>query len=360
LTWNNNGVAFLETAKLASARSDVMRPSVCAAALFGALSLFAMPGVAAPATGADLPLWIQAELDGSRCGVMRGRADPSNRLQSVQLADVRASIQRFADIRIAKREGWKPFGDDEPLMGMHLTAPQEVLDYVAGQPLDFSRPNVLMYTKMNGRMVLTGAAFIVRIAPGDPLPEGFSGYSDAWHVHNLVQAFNSVTETRPMLRGLGEWWFNETYTKKGDNRFRLAMLHTWVLEPNPDGEFADFNRALPYRELGLPESFHAGGSYSAARGLHLATPDGCGETNNPDFWFTDARGRQQRDIRKACDAAAKTVKAALARKPDAATLNRIAEEAWLGFEAVTNRVYTPEQLLRMDSIVEPGAVGHRL
>ena len=49
-------------------------------------------------------------------------------------------------------------------------------------------------------------------------------------------------------------WLNNKCPSKGDNRRRLAMAHVWVIMPNPDSVFADFNRTLPYVKLGLPDS----------------------------------------------------------------------------------------------------------
>jgi hypothetical protein len=287
-----------------------------------------------------------------------GQADPGNADQVRQLAEVRGGLARYADFRVAQREGWTAFGGDEPLMGQHFVPPRGTLDYVHGQTIDFSRPNVLMDTRMDGRMVLVGAAFIVRIAPGEPLPAGLSGDGDRWHVHNVEDAFLAMTETRPLLRGLGEWWLTEEKRRTGDNRTRLAMLHTWVLEPNSDGMFADFNRTLPYRELGLPLAFARTASLSAGRGLHLATDNGCAETIEPDFWMAAATGRQQGTLRRACRAARDEVRAALRRDAGADELNAVAETAWGRFEATVNAVLSPEQQLRLAAIVENGGHGN--
>jgi hypothetical protein len=325
--------------------------------VFRFAALAALPFLigAAPSPDAD----FRSLLAQSMCGYgTPGQADPRNQTQVRQLGDIRRGLERYVDFRVAQREGWTAFGGDEPLMGQHFVPPRGTLDYVHGQELDFSRPNVLMYTKMNGRMVLVGAAFIVRIAPGDPLPAGLSGDGDRWHVHNLEEAFAAMTETRPFLRGLGSWWLTEEKKRAGGDQTRLSMLHTWVLEPNPDGMFADFNRTLPYRELGIPLEYSRMGSLSAGRGLHLATDAGCAETVDPDFWMADANGRQQRTIRRACHEARDEVRAALRRRADATELNAVAELAWNRFEDAMNTTLDATQQRRLASIVENGGHGN--
>ena len=39
--------------------------------------------------------------------------------QAAQIEEVRQAVSRYRDFSVAEREGWKAFGDDEPLMGKH-------------------------------------------------------------------------------------------------------------------------------------------------------------------------------------------------------------------------------------------------
>ena len=57
-----------------------------------------------------------------------------------QIATVRKSLEKYKDFNVAKREGWKPFGGEAPLMGMHYSN-KKWPDYVYGDKLDFSKPN---------------------------------------------------------------------------------------------------------------------------------------------------------------------------------------------------------------------------
>jgi hypothetical protein len=272
-----------------------------------------------------------------------------------QLEELRAAIDRYRDFAVAEREGWKPFGDDEPLMGRHYYN-ESAPDYVAGDPLDFSRPNNLMYTEIDGEQVLTGVAFVVRLAEGEPVPEGFAGNMDRWHVHDFIEAIAAATEERPLLGWIANWWLDENYRNKDDDRGRLAMVHAWVTMENPDGMFADYNRTIPYRKLGLQESYWQGASEEAARGLNLATTSGC-EAISGTLWIATVDREQERTLKSACARAGGSVRAALARGEKAA-VNAAGERAWADFDAVWERVLTSEQKARVDAMSEHGADGH--
>ena len=289
---------------------------------------------------------------------MRAAAEPSDwqALLPRQLDAARAAAARYRDVEVARAEGWKPFGGgtEEPLMGTHYwseTAP----DYVAGDAIDPARPNNLMYAEVDGETVLTGLAFVVRIAPGDALPAGFAGPEDRWHAHDFVDAINAATEERPLLRGLAARWLDDTYFAKGDANARLAMVHVWTEHANPDGVFADVDRTLPYRKLGLTPRYWRGASVEAARGLHLATPDGCRETFGAQAWIGNVSGAQEREVAAACIDAARVLKTALGAEPD--VLNRAAERAWTDYRAAYERVLSPEQRARIAAMTEHGDHG---
>ena len=129
---------------------------------------------------------------------VRAAAEPAD-WQAVlprQLDVARQAAPRYRDVRVAEAEGWKPFGGgtEEPLMGTHYWS-EDAPDYVAGDVIDPARPNNLMYAEVDGETVLTGLAFVVRIAPGDDLPAGFAGPRDRWHAHDFVDAINAATSS---------------------------------------------------------------------------------------------------------------------------------------------------------------------
>jgi hypothetical protein len=207
-----------------------------------------------------------------------------------ELDAVRAAVERYRDVRVAEREGWKRAlvgGEDTPLMGEHWVQ-EGVPEPDAGQSLDFTRPQNLQYALVNGKRELVGVAFIVRIAPGEPVPEGFAGSADHWHVHDVEAAMAAMTETRPLLRSLGNWWLDGNWRRDG-GRTRLAMVHAWVTVPSPDGPFSMHNRAIPYLRLGLPLAW--AGSAAAANGVNLATPKGCEVAFDGRLWIAERTAR---------------------------------------------------------------------
>lgn len=269
-----------------------------------------------------------------------------------QLDELAAAVRRYGDIELARREGWKPFGGDEPLMGQHWYNPAGP-DYVGHDVrLDFNRPSLLMYSEVGGRMVLTGVAYTVRLRSGEAPPEGFAGTADRWHVHDFAKAVAAATETRPLLRWLANMWLDANYRRHGDDRARVSMVHAWVTLPNPDGVFADFNRTLPYLKLGLPVEWSRGASVEAARGLDLATRNGCAEVADGRLWIAAASDGQKRAIRAACDQEAAAVRGALGQGPAAA--NAAGEMAWWRFDALWTRMLTPEQRDRVAAMGEHG------
>lgn len=277
-----------------------------------------------------------------------------------QVQAAHRAAERYRDFAIAEREGWKKFGDDGPMVGEHWYLPLDKggVDYRAGQPIDFSRPSNLMYTWIGGRRVLTGLTYNVRIGPDDPVPEGFAGDRDSWHVHDFRAGVAAATRDRPILRWLANGWLDKHW--RGAER--MAMLHVWVGGPaNPDGVFAHYNRALPYLKLGLPAGHASGASLAAARGLNLATENGCRVQIDGALWIANAGGAKKR-LHAACKAAADHVRPVLA-SGDKARINLMAEHAWAMFDAAWNRELTPEQRARIAALTEhdhpvPAQEGH--
>lgn len=278
-------------------------------------------------------------------------APPLPPLAQTQVQIIWSATARYTDFAVAKREGWTKFGGDSPLMGEHWSLPpaRGGVDYQRGQPLDFRRPSNLMYTTIAGRRVLTGVSFNVRLAPGEMPPEGFSGSADRWHVHDFRGAVEAATRERPVLGWLARGWLDRNW----GSRARVAMVHVWTGPiPNPDGPFADHNRAIPYAKLGLPLTFADGASEAAARGLNLATPKGCTESIDGALWVANAE-RSKGRLHAACRAAVEHLRPALASR-EATRINAMAEHAWAMFDGVWTRTLTPEQRARIAAITEHG------
>ncbi len=271
-----------------------------------------------------------------------------------QLATVAAAGAPYRDVAVARARGWKQFGgEDTPLMGEHWVQ-KDGPDYVAGERLDFARPSNLMYTTIGGKRVLTGVAFTVRIGADEPVPAGFAGNADKWHVHDFEAAVRAATVDRPILGWLANWWLDTNYRSKGDKRARIAMVHAWVTLPNPDGVFADYNRTLPYLKLGLPATWADGASMAAARGLDLATPGGCRNAIDGGLWIANASSATTKELHRACEGAAAHVRASLASR-DAAKVNAAGSHGWAMFEGARQRLLNPAQQARIAAITEHGS-----
>jgi hypothetical protein len=273
-----------------------------------------------------------------------------------QLELVRAATARYRDFETARREGWTKFGGDSPLMGEHWSPPARFgWDQPPGGPLDLTRPSNLQYAWIKGRRELVGVSYIVRQHPGEPLPDGFAGEADIWHVHDAEAIVAAATKERPLVGCLIGGWLNDNWRK--DGRTRLAMAHAWIWSESPAGVFADDNLALPYLRAGLPTAFAKGAGRDAAMGINLLTPSGCREAVDGDLWIAKAGAERSRLLRAACRVAAERVRAAHAARVSPDVLNREAEAAWRTVESERRRLLTPRQLQRIAVMTEHGP-GH--
>ena len=268
----------------------------------------------------------------------------------VQIAQGVAAAAPYADLRDARRAGWRKFGGPAALMGQHYYN-RDNPDYVSGEPLDPTRLSNLLYAEIGGRQTLVGVAYNYRIGDADLLPEGFDGARDVWHVHDVARFAAAITTDRPLLR----WAANRFLTPEfeggdGVRRDKLAMVHLWTI-PNPDGPFASHNRALAYLQLGLPTGWADGASKEAALGLSLARPEGCAEMIDTDAWVANLPRATTRRLHSTCDQVADHVRARLGSKAEA---NAAGEAAWATFDRIRDENLSPAQKLRIASIVEDG------
>lgn len=266
-----------------------------------------------------------------------------------QVAAARAAAAPFWDYRVARDAGWRPFGGDEPLMGQHWYHPDGP-DYVSGGPFDPARPSNLMYARIGGTMQLVALSYNVRIAPGEPVPDGFSGSRDAWHAHDFDAALDAALQDRPLLGWLAQGWFEREIADR-DGKTRLAMVHLWLM-PNPDGRFASHNRLLAYMDLGLPTAWAEGASMAAARGLALASDTGCEDALSGQFWVANVGGAQERGLMETCAGIAAWVREGLLQ--GRAEANRRGERAWAQLEAELDARLTGTQKARIAAMTEHG------
>ncbi|MEM6422674.1 MAG: hypothetical protein AAF698_08805, partial [Pseudomonadota bacterium] len=186
-----------------------------------------------------------------------------------------------------------------------------------------------------GEMVLTGVTFGVMLAEGEPLPEGFDGTADDWHVHDLDQIMERVMIDRPILGWLGRLWLDFLHPGGREGRTRRAMLHVWVTVENPGGPFALQNPALSYLQHGLPVHLAAHHDDAVGRGLALAAPGGCEAAYRPRLLVAQASRGQYRRIIESCQEAGAAIREALGQGLDHAApiaadaADRIANIYWI-------------------------------
>ena len=273
--------------------------------------------------------------------------------QSLQneIASVERAVAPYRDIQVARAEGWRRTTGHVPLMGEHW-AQRDGVDYAAEDALDLRNPSNLIYADIDGQKELIAVAYVVRIGPDDPLPGGFSGPADVWHVHNLDQILAALGERRPLIARLGSRWVSRNFAQDGNRR--LAMVHVWLDGNNPEGVFENLNPTLPYRRLGLGPAYSDGASLDAAQGIALAHPDGCDNELDGKLWLAAVTGQKKRALGRICSQMQAQVRAALDRPP--AELNRVAAEAWRIFDEQRFMLLSDDERRRMLSIVE-GAGG---
>lgn len=147
--------------------------------------------------------------------------------------DVRDAMVAFRDRDRAIAAGYRQVGPDFPGMGEHWVHPRKMF----ARDVDPASPPVLSYVEIDGRAVLTGAAFAMPIGDGQDPPD--LPFGDVWHVHEgTVDEETLVLNPGVKIRGT-------------ESATRLAMFHVWTDLENPGGVFAQDNWRLPFVRLGL-------------------------------------------------------------------------------------------------------------
>lgn len=268
------------------------------------------------------------------------RADGREMPLAAELERVREANRRYQDIEAARADGFVRFGRSEgPLMGEHWFR-RDLVD----RPFDLERPSTLQYAVIDGERVLVGVAYTVYRRPEDPVPEGFTGDADIWHVHDVEAIARAVTAERPLLNSLVRRGLERGRIAPG-GRTQLTMLHAWVWSDNPDGVFADQHRGLPYLRAGLPSEYVAAGNAISAEGVALLLDSACeAEVRRIDAAVRLGRSRR-RALEEACERSGERVRGARELPP--VEFNREAERAWLEYAEERARVLTPVERERL-------------
>jgi hypothetical protein len=270
---------------------------------------------------------------------------------NAEIEAVKRATERYRDHAHALADGYRLFGQEGPLMGEHWYR----RDLVRA-PLDLEKPSTLQYAWVAGQRVLVGVAYTTYRTRADPLPEGFSGNADVWHVHDIERIVEAATEGRPMLRWLARRGPQGSASAAG--RTQLTMLHAWVWQDNPDGVFALENRALPYLRVGLPAEWAGSGDVAAASGTALLAEGACTRELRRLHVMAHLTDAQKVVLQGECASAAARVADARATSTAAATFNQGAGAAWLDYTSARNRTLRAEQRMRVASFSEHEMTSH--
>lgn len=262
---------------------------------------------------------------------------------------VRNATERYLDHANAVADGYRRFGAEGALMGEHWYRPDLVR-----RPLDLAHPSTLQYARIDGTMTLIGVAYTVYRAPGDPMPAGFSGTDDVWHVHDVERMRSTLTQDRPLLRAIASRRARRQNGQSDPGNTQLTMLHAWIWLDNPGGLFAQHHLALPYLRAGLPVPDRP--AFEAASGIGLLADNACGQELRRLDFIARLSDEQSETLRTACEEAAEDVRRARTIG-EVATLDALAAAAWRRFAISQDRVLSAAQKERIRSMVEhPG--GH--
>lgn len=137
-----------------------------------------------------------------------------------QIDSVSDAMQVFAIQDKAKADGFIPLLGWIPTMGTHWV--NNLRMFKTGKAIDLNAPVQLMYSPVNGKETLVGAAYAYVTRESDSIPPASFDGNPAWHEH-------------PDLAPPG---------------MRIVMLHVWFV-PSPDGPFAGHNPNLPFWAAGI-------------------------------------------------------------------------------------------------------------
>ena len=136
-----------------------------------------------------------------------------------QIDSVAAAVSAIGTTTAASSSGYHPVFGWIPTMGVHWVAGGQMMN---GREANLKSPSQLMFSRINGRDSLVGAAYAYFTATADTIrPMVFDG-APAWHEHKDLAPPGGT----------------------------LVMLHVWFV-PSPDGPFAGTNPNLPFWALGL-------------------------------------------------------------------------------------------------------------
>ena len=182
--------------------------------------------------------------------------------QAEFLRHSRRTTEAYHRFEAAVADGFLPVGADAPAMGRHWVNIVRLYD---GE-IDAAKPEILMYTEVNGRKSLVGIGFgyvVSREEHATPPANPFD--PDDWHIHSgrIDMESHRTDHKEDGLHGAG------SAAHGREASAGISVLHGWVWAENPAGVLEPNNWVLPYTRLGLSRPEDA--TPEADRALSLAT-----------------------------------------------------------------------------------------
>jgi hypothetical protein len=166
-----------------------------------------------------------------------GQGEPAPRSIDEWIEQVRSATKRYQDQSVAISDGYKRMGPDVPSMGQHWIA----LPRIGNRLPDPRQPPILEYASIDGKPRLIGVAYALLLPEGVELDAGVvPAPASAWRYYH-----GEISEDALVLNHA------DSAPQPIVAIPRLAVLHAWVWQHNPDGVFASDNWSLPYVRLGL-------------------------------------------------------------------------------------------------------------
>ncbi len=135
----------------------------------------------------------------------------------LQFASLQQTMAALRTPEAARAAGFQPALGNIPGMGVHYVNSARGRD-----PVNIDEPDHLMFSSVDGREQLVGAAFVFVDVPDTDEPIPFQSELATWHDH-------------PQFADEGR---------------TLHMLHVWFI-PSSNGPFAGLNFWLPYHSAGI-------------------------------------------------------------------------------------------------------------
>jgi len=158
------------------------------------------------------------------------------------VAEVRRATEQYRDIARARADGFVQISGMEARHGYHFinaNSPVLTATGMATGQLDLARPPMLLYVERDSVWKLVGVEYAL---PAAPVPNPLPGAS--WHWHEASCHYRDYQEI-PARR------VHDCPPRhpQSDEPFALwhpafAVAHVWAWHENPDGPFAEENRAL--------------------------------------------------------------------------------------------------------------------